>query len=147
MAETKKFTVSGNQVVEKIKQLIHEGNIRNELHAIDSVLPTMAAREWSLVESPGPSLHFVCCDHPLSLVGLKGCPPGPLGYGLRRTEVSVPLTKEMALVGRFEEDLGDASEHGEELIRRINHRTERSARRQIYSSRPEFATLRPAPRP
>ena len=28
MVETEKFTVSGNQVVEKVKQLIHEGNIR-----------------------------------------------------------------------------------------------------------------------
>ena len=28
MAETEKFTVSGNQLVEKVKQLIHEGNIR-----------------------------------------------------------------------------------------------------------------------
>jgi len=28
LAETEKFTVSGNQVVEKVKQLIHEGNIR-----------------------------------------------------------------------------------------------------------------------
>jgi len=28
MAETEKFTVSGDQVVKKIKQLIHEGNIR-----------------------------------------------------------------------------------------------------------------------
>jgi hypothetical protein len=28
MAETEKFTVSGNQIVEKVKQLIHEGNIR-----------------------------------------------------------------------------------------------------------------------
>jgi hypothetical protein len=28
MAETERFTVSGNQVVEKVKQLIHEGNIR-----------------------------------------------------------------------------------------------------------------------
>ena len=28
MAETEKYTVSGNQVVDKIKQLIHEGNIR-----------------------------------------------------------------------------------------------------------------------
>lgn len=28
MAETEKFTVSGNQVLEKVKQLIHEGNIR-----------------------------------------------------------------------------------------------------------------------
>ena len=28
MAESEKFTVSGNQVVEKVKQLIHEGNIR-----------------------------------------------------------------------------------------------------------------------
>ena len=28
MANTEKFTISGNQVVEKIKQLIHEGNIR-----------------------------------------------------------------------------------------------------------------------
>ena len=28
MANTEKFTVSGSQLVEKIKQLIHEGNIR-----------------------------------------------------------------------------------------------------------------------
>ena len=28
MADTEKFTVTGNQLVEKIKQLIHEGNIR-----------------------------------------------------------------------------------------------------------------------
>jgi hypothetical protein len=28
MAETEKFTVSGSQVLEKVKQLIHEGNIR-----------------------------------------------------------------------------------------------------------------------
>ena len=28
MAESEKFTVSGSQIVEKVKQLIHEGNIR-----------------------------------------------------------------------------------------------------------------------
>jgi hypothetical protein len=28
MSTTEKFTVSGSQVVEKVKQLIHEGNIR-----------------------------------------------------------------------------------------------------------------------
>ena len=28
MAESEKFTVSGSQVVEKVKQLIHEGNVR-----------------------------------------------------------------------------------------------------------------------
>ncbi len=28
MTKTEKFTVSGNQIVDKIKQLIHEGNIR-----------------------------------------------------------------------------------------------------------------------
>jgi hypothetical protein len=28
MAESEKFTVSGGQLVEKVKQLIHEGNIR-----------------------------------------------------------------------------------------------------------------------
>ncbi len=28
MAENERFTVSGSQVVEKVKQLIHEGNIR-----------------------------------------------------------------------------------------------------------------------
>jgi hypothetical protein len=29
MAETEKYTCSGDQVLKKIKQLIHEGNIRN----------------------------------------------------------------------------------------------------------------------
>ena len=28
MTDTEKFTVSGSQVVEKVKQIIHEGNIR-----------------------------------------------------------------------------------------------------------------------
>ena len=28
MPDTEKFTISGSQVVEKVKQLIHEGNIR-----------------------------------------------------------------------------------------------------------------------
>ena len=28
MTESEKFTVSGSQVVEKVKQLIHEGNVR-----------------------------------------------------------------------------------------------------------------------
>ena len=28
MAESEKFTVSGSQLVEKVKQIIHEGNIR-----------------------------------------------------------------------------------------------------------------------
>ncbi len=28
MAETERFTVSGSQLVDKVKQLIHEGNIR-----------------------------------------------------------------------------------------------------------------------
>jgi|TARA_Y100000310_G_C19956553_1_gene479302 hypothetical protein len=28
MAKTEKFTVSGSQLVDKVKQLIHEGNIR-----------------------------------------------------------------------------------------------------------------------
>ncbi len=29
MSDTEKFTVSGSQVVDKVKQLIHEGNIRS----------------------------------------------------------------------------------------------------------------------
>ena len=28
MAENEKFTVSGSQIVDKVKQLIHEGNVR-----------------------------------------------------------------------------------------------------------------------
>jgi hypothetical protein len=28
MAENQKFTVSGGQIVEKVKQIIHEGNVR-----------------------------------------------------------------------------------------------------------------------
>ena len=28
MAETERFNVSGNQILDKVKQLIHEGNIR-----------------------------------------------------------------------------------------------------------------------
>jgi hypothetical protein len=40
MATTERFTIKGNQLIEKIKQLIHEGNIRKVrlLHEEQTVL-------------------------------------------------------------------------------------------------------------
>ena len=41
MAESEKFTVSGSDLVEKVKQLIHEGNIRRVrvIHKGKTVIP------------------------------------------------------------------------------------------------------------
>jgi hypothetical protein len=59
MAETEKFTISGDQVVKKIKQLIHEGNIRNI---------RLIHKERTIIEIP------LSVGAPVAVVGILAAP-------------------------------------------------------------------------
>lgn len=59
MPETEKFTVSGDQVVKKIKQLIHEGNIRTV---------RLIHKERTIIEIP------LSVGAPVAVVGILAAP-------------------------------------------------------------------------
>jgi hypothetical protein len=61
MAKTEKFTVDGNHIVEKIKQLIHEGNIRrvrlvHEGHTVIEIPLSIGAPATAVVILAAPIL-------------------------------------------------------------------------------------------
>ena len=60
MVETERFKVTGSQVVEKVKQLIHEGNIRRVRLIHD---------EKTIIEIP------LSVGAPVAVVGILAAPP------------------------------------------------------------------------
>lgn len=80
-------------------------HVRNVLESMDAVLQPLGARNWSVVYCPNTLGDFVCSDHPVSLHWIenrdRGLYSSP-GHGLEGTEVTVPLTSRVLLIGRFQ---------------------------------------------
>lgn len=69
-----------------------------------TVLPILAARQWSLVVANDDAPDFITTDSPVSLVATTPDAPPFLGFGLRCTEVTMPLTRRIGLVGNFDHE-------------------------------------------
>jgi hypothetical protein len=86
--------------------------------------------------------EFVCSDNPVGLVWTDpeqpDCPPG---FGVLGTDVTVPLTKSLALLGRFEPGPGDIVATTE-LVAAINSRTMMRAT-QVYMPREAVLWTKP----
>jgi hypothetical protein len=67
-----------------------QGNLRVEFHAFNELLPILGQRTWSVLVAPDDGPEFICSDHPVTLVWKRGN-SGPVGYGLKETEVFFPL--------------------------------------------------------
>ncbi|MBB6691048.1 DUF4238 domain-containing protein [Cohnella xylanilytica] len=80
-------------------------HVRNVLDTMDAVLHPLGARNWSVIYSPETLGDFICSDHPVSLHWLeekeRGFFSSP-GHGRLDTEVTVPLTSRVLLLGRFQ---------------------------------------------
>ncbi|MHB8076657.1 DUF4238 domain-containing protein [Desulfosporosinus fructosivorans] len=132
--KSKRYTMTVNQNY-KIKQL---------LDSIDILIPLLAERKWSLLISKDmtttmPELGgFICSDNPVALVSLDPLPPiySP-GFGMLRTEVTIPLSKNVTLVGRFE-GKGTVTVISVKGMAAINSRTGMYADRFIYHSNQNF---------
>ncbi|MGD0032525.1 DUF4238 domain-containing protein [Paenibacillus illinoisensis] len=74
--------------------------------AIDAILPSLGARNWTVAYSPPQIGDFICSDNPVSLHWTtnknRGIWSSP-GHSLLETEVSIPLSSRIMLLGRFEE--------------------------------------------
>lgn len=130
----KEFVESDNYTI----QISQNYLIQLMLYSYKVLTPTLLRRKWSLAIAPDESGGFICSDNPVSLVWTKPIPDfwSP-GFGMTNTELTVPLTRNFALVSRFE----GQSEQGFatlKTIASINSRTGMYSDRFVYSAWENF---------
>lgn len=134
--ELKKFVEERRYTIEFHPQ----GNSRIEFEAFDKLLPILGQRTWSLFLTPPAGPEFICSDHPVTLVWKDG--RGPVGFGLRQTEVFVPLGREVGLYGSFEDPLPPVVNLRTEAVAAMNTRSAASAERYVFSGLKTFSIKR-----
>jgi hypothetical protein len=115
-----------------------QSNLRVELKTFDKVLPILHERMWSLIVAPADGPEFICSDHPVAL-GFKSKHQGPIGLGLRETELFFPLTRRAGLYGTFEDPLCPVVHAKPGNVATMNSRVAFNAERHVYSCHNSFA--------
>ena len=102
------------------------------------LVPVFLARQWSLLFTRPDDACLICSDMPVAITPTSpDFKPRFLGFGLRETELTVPLSRSTVLVGSYDTP-ATAAEVGLDLVREINRRTLSFAERFLYSSEREL---------
>ena len=115
-------------------------NLRVEFHAFDKLLPILGQRTWSVLVAPNNGPEFICSDHPVTLISKSG-KDGPLGYGLKETEVFFPLGRRVGFYGVFETPLRPVVKLEPYQVARMNERVALNAERHVFSALESFFML------
>lgn len=111
------------------------------MNAIDAIIPYLGARNWVVVYSPPEIGDFICSDNPVSLHWItqedRGIWSSP-GHGCMETEVSVPLSSRIMLLGRFEDVPPNIVITSKENLAILNSFTGMHSDRFIYSKNNDF---------
>jgi hypothetical protein len=93
-------TVSTGRYVLNVSQ---NYQLKQLFEIADTVLPLLAERLWSLLIAP-EGVDFLTSDCPVAIEWTRPQPPSPFGaaFGPAETDVTFPLTRRFALLGRFE---------------------------------------------
>ena len=98
------------------------------------IVPVFLARQWSLLFTKPDEGHLFCSDMPVSITPTSpDFQPRFLGFGLPQIELTVPLSRSMALVGSYEAP-SISAEISLDYARHLNRRTLSFAERFLYSS-------------
>lgn len=110
-------------------------------NAIDAILPSLGARNWSVCYSPPEVGDFILSDNPVNLHWTtkknRGIWSSP-GYELRETEVSIPLSSRIMLLGRFEEMPAHVSIRSRRDLASLNSYTALHSKNFIFSRQRDF---------
>lgn len=135
--------ISYDEMKEFIEEERYEIKFREGYHAtlefygVDAVLPYMWDRGWTLCVAQKDEGHFICSDRP---VAIKSTKPGVeyLGFGMKYTDVTIPLSKTLALSGKFEQEENSILKATQPLISAFNGHACEMADRQVYASSKDF---------
>lgn len=111
-----------------------------EFEGVDAILPYMWERGWTLCIPHENQGDFICSDRP---VALRATVHGVrhLGFGMKYTAVTLPLSKRLALTGKFEQEVNSVLKASDPLIHAFNGHTYEMAERQIYAADKDFYVL------
>ena len=117
----KEMLESGNDIVqdaryEEIREFVFDDDrytievdqntlIKHMLMNADIILPLLAKRSWSLLVATPDAGDLICSDCPVSLVWSSDMPDQSFwspGWAMPSTEVTMPLSRRMAIIGRFD---------------------------------------------
>jgi hypothetical protein len=114
-----------------------EGNLRVEFYTFDKLLPIFGQRTWSLLFAPVDGPEFICSDHPVTLVW-KNQKSIPVGYGLKETEVFLPLGRRVGFYGVFETPLHPVVKLKPGHVATTNRRIALNSERHVFSAMQSF---------
>jgi len=121
--------------------LVNERHLELELKSWQTLTDLLSHRKWMLFRTPPGLAGFVSSDHPICIMWSDPARRGvghPPGYGLMKTQVLFPISRELAMIGAFEID--DMECDADELtIAQINASTILYSTRQIYARSDEFS--------
>lgn len=143
--------LNDNVSYEDLRKFIFEGkytisfdnntHVNNLLNAVDAIIHPLGDRNWTVSYSPSEVGDFICSDNPVSLHWTtqkeRGIWSSP-GHGLLETEVSVPLSSRIMLLGRFEEAPKNITIMSKRDLAILNSYTGMYADRFIYSRENDF---------
>jgi len=112
--------------------------------SIDTILPYLINRKWRLLLTDEDTGQFICSDNPIALVWTVKVPPfyqNSPGFGMNNTELTMPLSKNVALIAKFEEIDKNVMKADRNTVAIINSRTAMYSKRFIYSSKKDFIWL------
>lgn len=110
-------------------------HVQRELESVDTILPYLGRRNWTVLRATPDSGGFITSDHPVILRWDR--PPAanvfvPPGHALRDTKVLFPVSHELAIIGSFNE-VASTFQAGPEHTALINGVVSGFAGRQIYA--------------
>jgi hypothetical protein len=110
-----------------------------------TLVPLLGNRRWTLYVCGDGDPEFIVSDCPVALTWSDpNTPPGFFGpgFGLPGTDVTVPLGRGFALLGRFEGEHGNVGVPAPAWVAGLNSRTGLYAERFVCSGREDFTWLR-----
>lgn len=128
--EVKRFVEGGEYDIE----FSPEGNLRIELETFDKILPVLGERIWSVFVAPPSGPSFICSDHPVTLVWKNTGIKGPVGFGLKNTEVFFPLGPTVGLYGTYELPQNEVVKLSPTNVARLNRRIMDNAEKHVFST-------------
>lgn len=126
-------------------EIPREASIQHMAEMVEGLLPVLARRSWSLAVAKDGRHDFVCSDRPVMLAPTEPDPPPFLGFGMLKTEVIMPLNRQMALVGHYGGD-GQFFDADQMAVGLFNQRTLHFAERFVYSARDSIPVTVPRQR-
>jgi hypothetical protein len=113
------------------------------MRSVQDIALLLVVRNWHLQIATEESGEYVTSDHPVTLAWAdprREIRQGAPGFMLQETEVTMPLTRRLALLGRFEGQHASVKV-SKRTVATVNDRTMFLAR-QVYSPAEDFPWLR-----